>query len=439
MLKIRSFTKIFALCFTICFSQGILFSQDTVYVRKIVEKLSSPEMFGRAYVNKGDSLAADFIASELKKWNIQTFDKDYYQHFFMSTNSYPGKMTVVINDSIILKTFFDYRIVPSSKGLTGKFSLHKIPYQELTSVKKLRKRLAKQDYSNSIVYFDFSDASEKKRKKKEFQNQKMLASINIFNSRGILIVDNKLPAWGLSAGRTLRPDVLINVAADNFPKNATSVTIDIENKHYTSYKTQNVIGFIKGKNEPDTFLVFGAHYDHLGMMGTDVYFPGANDNASGTATVIDLARHYSQPENQPYYSMAFMLFSGEEAGILGSKYYSENPYFPLKNIKFMMNFDMVGAGERGLAVVNAIPNEKAFSVVDSLNKEYQLFPALRKGGEAANSDHHFFHANGVPAFFFFTMGNSGPYHHPHDDSDNLSLSGYNNLFKIITKFVEIYR
>ncbi len=431
--------KISIFCISVCFFQSVLYSQDTAYVRSIVNSLSSAEMFGRAYINKGDSLAADFLASEFKKWNVQSFEKNYYQDFFIATNTYPGKMSLIINDSLPLNTFFDFRIVPSSKGLHGTFEFKEVPYKELTSDRKLRKRFKKNDYSNSVVYFDFSKASEKERKSTKFQNHKMLATINIFNSRGIVIVDKTLPAWGLSAGRTLRPDILINVLAEKFPKNSKKINLDVENKYYPSCKTQNVIGFIKGKHEPDTFIVFGAHYDHLGMMGSDVYFPGANDNASGTATVLDLARHYSQPENQPYYSMAFMLFSAEEAGIIGSKFYTENPYFPLKKIKFMMNFDMVGAGEKGLAVVNAIPNEKAFSLIDSLNTQYQLFPTLRKGGEAANSDHHFFHANGVPAFFFFTMGDSGPYHHPFDDSNRLTLLGYPNLFKIITKFVEIYR
>lgn len=436
----QNFSIKFSIVFlSISFSCGVLQSQDTAYVRKVVNVLTSPEMYGRAYINKGDSLAADFIASEFKKLNLLSFDKNYYQNFQISTNTYPGKMDLSINDSILLKTFFDFRIVPSSKGIKGIYELKEVPYKELTSVRKLRKRLSKNDYINSIVYFDFSKASEKERKKLEFQNQKMLAQINVFDSKGILIIDKTLPAWGLSAGKTLRPDILVNVLAENFPKTPKTIRLNVENQYYSSYKTQNVMAYIKGKHQPDTFLVLGAHYDHLGMMGSDVYFPGANDNASGTATVLDLARYYSQPENQPYYSMAFILFSAEEAGILGSKFYTENPYFPLKNIKFMLNLDMVGAGDRGLAVVNAIPNEKAYCIIDSLNTEYKYFPTLRKRGEAANSDHYFFHAQGVPAFFFYTMGDSGPYHHPHDDSNRLTLSAYSNLFEIITKFVEIYR
>lgn len=373
--------KISIVFLTLFFSNGVMQAQDTAYVRKVVNALTSPEMYGRAYINKGDSLAADFIASEFAKLKLLSFEKDYYQNFQIATNTFPGKMDLSINNSVLLKSFFDFRIVPSSKGIQGTYELKKIPYKELTSVRKLRKRLAKNNYANSIIYFDFSKASDKERKKLEFQNQKMLAQINIFDSKGILIIDKTLPAWGLSAGRTLRPDILVNVLADNFPKTPKTIRLNIENQYYSSYKTQNVMAYIKGKHQPDSFLVLGAHYDHLGMMGSEVYFPGANDNASGTAAVLDLARYYSQPKNQPYYSMAFILFSGEEAGILGSKFYTENPYFPLENIKFMLNLDMVGAGEKGLAVVNAIPNENAYQIIDSLNTEYKYFPSLRKEGK----------------------------------------------------------
>lgn len=419
--------------------QFSLQSQDTIYVRKIADTLTSPNMYGRGYVNKGDGIAANYLKSQFARWGLLPFNGDYFQSFSISINTFPGAMDVVINDTIPLLVYYDMRILASSSGGNGEYELVEIPYSELTNVKKLRKRIAKNNYSNAIVYFDFSKATEKQRKKESFKNQQELSSINIFGAKGIFIFDTKLSAWGIASGRKTNSTPVIYIHSSKLPPKPKKAKINIENKYYPRYKTQNVIAYVKGKHQPDSFLVFSAHYDHLGMMGNKTYFPGANDNASGTASVLDLARYYSRPENQPYYSIAFMLFSGEEAGLLGSEHYSNNPLIPMKKIKFVLNLDMVGAGENGITAVNGTAAEKEFAILDSINTKNSLFSKFVKRGESANSDHYFFHKNGVPAIFFYTMGQSGPYHHPEDDTKNLSFIKYSKLFELITNFVEIYR
>src|SRR5690606_24991792 len=101
--------------------------------------------------------------------------------------------------------------------------------------------------------------------------------------------------------------------------------------HLNNYQTQNVIGFLPGKSKRDSFVVFSAHYDHLGRVG-EAYFPGANDNASGVSMLLELASYYAVPENKPEYSIVFMAFGAEEAGLIGSKFYVNHPLFPLKSI-----------------------------------------------------------------------------------------------------------
>ena len=118
---------------------------------------------------------------------------------------------------------------------------------------------------------------------------------------------------------------------------------------------------VKGTAQPDSFIFITAHYDHLGGMGKDTYFPGANDNASGDALLLSLAKYYvAHPAK---YSIGFILFAGEEAGLVGSKYYTENPIVPLKNIRFLINTDLAGTGDEGITVVNAteFPNEFALN------------------------------------------------------------------------------
>src|SRR5690606_25921598 len=119
--------------------------------------------------------------------------------------------------------------------------------------------------------------------------------------------------------------------------NDRKITVEIQ-PEYRSHNARNVIGYIKGTAFPDSFIVFSAHYDHLGMMGKQALFPGANDNASGVAMMLDIMHHYKK--NPPAYSVCFMAFAGEEAGLLGSYYYTEKPLFPLGQIAMLINLDL---------------------------------------------------------------------------------------------------
>src|SRR6201999_64747 len=100
-------------------------------------------------------------------------------------------------------------------------------------------------------------------------------------------------------------------------KTVDEIEVSVGAKFIRNYTSQNVIGYVKGKDNPDSFIVFTAHYDHLGQMGKKVYFPGANDNASGVAMLLSLARYYSKPEHKPKCSIVFIAFGGEEVALLG--------------------------------------------------------------------------------------------------------------------------
>jgi aminopeptidase YwaD len=170
-------------------------------------------------------------------------------------------------------------------------------------------------------------------------------------------------------------------------------------------------------------------------MGRKVYFPGANENASGTAMVMDLARHYSLPENRPAYSMVFMAFSGEEAGLLGSTYNAEHPLFPLAKIAFLVNLDMVGTGDEGITVVNATAFQSDFDDLETINDEKDYLPDVAPRGESCNSDHCPFYKKGVPSFFIYTRSKIyNEYHSVKDRAEDLPLNGYNGLFRLLVDF-----
>jgi len=417
-------------------------SQDTIYTRTIVDSLCSINMFGRGYVKKGDVKAANFIKKEFEKNGTTSFSDGYLQPVSFSVNTFPSSMEVIINDSI-LKPFYDYRISPSSSGCKGTFQIVEFDAAKLSKTKKINQFSEKNDLSNSFVYIDLTKLSEKKQKSKSFSKISdviyYLGHENVFNAKGVIIVSDKLDATGIWAGSLPINTTVIKIQKSSVKNPPKTITVNIENEFVQKYKSNNVIAFIEGNIEPDTFIVFTAHYDHIGSMGANTFFPGANDNASGIATILDLAKYYSSPENKPYYSIAFMAFTGEEAGILGSYYYTNHPLFPLKNIKLLFNLDMVGTGENGITVVNGTVYEKAYNHLVSINNQEKYLTKVVSRGEAANSDHHYFHKSGVPSVFIYGMGKSGPYHHPEDNSANLTFKGYIPIFKLLTNFVKTYR
>ena len=181
-------------------------------------------------------------------------------------------------------------------------------------------------------------------------------------------------------------------------------------------------------------VVFTAHYDHLGAMGKNCYFPGANDNASGTSMVLNFVKYYS--EHKPKYKTVFIFFSGEEIGLLGSKYFTTHPSIDLKKVKFLINLDLLGTGDDGMMVVNGAIFTKQFELLEKINKEKQLVKEIKKRGKAQNSDHYWFTELGVPSFFIYTLGGVSFYHDIDDVEKTLPLTDYKDVFKLLTEFAE---
>ncbi len=408
-------------------------SQNRGYARAVVDTLASPFMWGRGYINRGDSIAAEFVAGEFSRWNLQPFREDYFQHFHLSVNTFPENVAVQAGGREFVPGS-QFIVFPSSHGAEGKFRVRKFTRSLLDNQKKLDRFLEK-DHNDRFIFVDIDLRSINSR-----DTLKIIDSLlfqNAVGARGILRTTNDL-TWHVFA-RTMREQPFTGIefhreAIDKIPR---TISLDIDNSYIYDYSTRNVIGYIKGAHTPDTFIVFTAHFDHIGMMGANTLFPGANDNASGTALMIDLARHYSQPENKPRFSIAFMAFAAEEAGLLGSKYYTENPLFPLEQIKFLINLDMVGTGSDGLLVFNANADSARFEMIRVINEEERLFPEIRPRGGSRNSDHFYFHQQGVPAFFLLTFDKEHRHYHDiYDTREALPLNRYNELFRLITQFVE---
>jgi Zn-dependent M28 family amino/carboxypeptidase len=193
-----------------------------------------------------------------------------------------------------------------------------------------------------------------------------------------------------------------------------------------------VIGYIEGSKK-DSLLVFTAHYDHLGMMGKETMFPGANDNASGVSILLNLIKHFST--TKPEYTLVFIAFAGEEIGLIGSSYFTSHPVFPLNKIKFLINFDLAGTGDDGIQIVNGKVHQEKFDLITKLNEQDKLLKQIKIRGEACNSDHCMFHTKGVPCFFIYTLGGIQAYHDIYDRAETLPLTEYEDYFKLLLNFI----
>lgn len=199
------------------------------------------------------------------------------------------------------------------------------------------------------------------------------------------------------------------------------------------YRSQNICGYIPG--DVDSMIVFTAHYEHLGMNG-DTIFYGAHDNASGTAAVVDLSRMCNVQRG--HYTYVFLLFGGEESGLVGSGYFVDNPLINLSKVKLLVNIDLFCGGDEGLMVVNANSREtsKYVDKLQSINELHGFAAKIGRRDNAANSDHYWFTTE-CPAIFIYTLGGPyGGYHSPDDTCDGCGLGNYHNFISLIRAFLE---
>lgn len=401
-------------------------AQDIDYARSLISDLSSADMYGRGYVKKGDLKAAKYISEEFKTNNVQAFDEGYFQEYAININTFPYKLKVSINGNDLVPGT-EFLVSSASPSIKGEFELLWLLNDSLFG-------------PEDSVRFDGIDLSDKFIVTDKYH--KNLKKNNYFGSKGVIFLkkDNENLWWHVSNGRELLNFVALDIRKPQLPPGTEYISLDIRNKYIESYKTNNVAAYVPGIVQPDSFIVFTAHYDHLGMMGQEAFFPGANDNASGTAMVLDLARHFALEENQPYYSMVFICLSAEESGLNGAKYFAENPLFPLEKIKFLINLDMVGTGSEGITLVNGKVFEDDYKRLVALNEDGGYLKKVKIRGESCNSDHCPFYEKGVKAFFIYTMGKEHPggYHCVDDRADVLPLTEYNDFFKLLLDFAKSY-
>jgi hypothetical protein len=203
----------------------------------------------------------------------------------------------------------------------------------------------------------------------------------------------------------------------SFPLQA-KVRLKVKSEHHAGGIGYNVIGYIEGSDPKlqNECIVIGAHLDHCGThMG--LKFPGANDNASGSAVVLEIAKAFSKIKKNPERSIAFVLFGGEEMGLLGSKFFVDHIPKQFNTIKAMINFDMVGEGDGAWCGYSATP-EWVKNILDSANIRTNTVKGSRPIREigVSTSDFASFFKKGISCFSFVS---NGPHLHYHQAGDTI--------------------
>ena len=401
-------------------------AQNLHFVKKQVDTLCSPYFSGRGYIDSGAYKTSIYLSNYFKNSGLKAFPlaEDYCQNFKMPVNTFPGKVYLKI-DNKILKPGIDFLVDPSSLGINAvNLNIVRADKNFFENYKSEVEHLRGEKIALVI------DADEIET----YKGRDLAKKINLLHPNLIIELRSGKLIW--STSRTKLKKAYVWLKKDAFPADAKVVSVEIEEKLYKKYPVRNVLGYIEGSKYPDSFIFLTAHYDHLGKMGKEVMFPGANDNASGTAMVMDAIKYFSMPEHRLQYSICFVLFTGEEAGLVGSHHYTEKPIFPLEKIKFLINLDLMSNGQDGMMVVNGSIYPDQFEWLKKINTKYHLLKEIKKRGKAANSDHYYFSEHDVKAYFFYLLGDYPYYHDIYDTPEKPSYAGYDGAFKLIIKFME---
>lgn len=408
----------------------LAYCQSYSYAREIVRQLTDSSTCGRGYVKQGDKKAAAIIEKELynnsfrKNDNFTISNKQFtYQPFNISINNIDSIFLAFGHKDSVKREGYDYIVYGFSPNCDIELKNEKCL---IFNNKDKLLNYNKQKLENKVIIFN--------------QNILSYREISLFLREldKLLILPKLVIIQGYE-----KLQYPISTSLFSFPTLCLSGEIMKTNKinylhlkvfstYYKKYETQNIWAVIPGTEYKDSCFIIMSHYDHLGMCGSAI-FPGVSDNASGVAVTLDLVRYYAN--NPQKYSMVFLFCSGEEIGLFGSKFASENPLFDLNKVKFLLNLDMCGTGSDGISVVNGKNITDKSKILTDINDSVQAFTNIRIKDNACNSDHCPFIEKNVPAFFIYTEGKEDlEYHTVYDKEEVLPLTKHIDLCNLIKDY-----
>jgi len=441
-----------------------------------IKYLSSDSLRGRRTGTVGDSLAAEYIRNEFTSFGLVPLSGDGFQRFSVTSNLVAGKNNSLSIDGKSYDQGNDFMPFAFSSGSAGEEEIIFAGYGFMIDEDSLKWNDYKRvDVKGKWVLLLRADPEAEKS---------VSPFIPYSSDRGKALLAEDMGACGvlLVSGATFDPmDTFESLNPDDFPlgipafrikrevadlilqDHKTTVTY-LEKKLNESRKpasfntgsiavaqseitremkgTRNVVMMLPGEDEVlrNEFIILGAHFDHLGMGGkgsssmagdTVAVHHGADDNASGVGLMLELAEKFASTKGSHKRSMIFIAFSGEEQGLLGSRYYAENPSIDLSKVNAMINLDMVGRlpESKVLQISGVGTAEGLQELVTSKNDTSLISLAFSEEG-SGRSDHTSFYSKNIPVLFYFTGAHSD-YHKPGDTWDLINYDGMITVSSLI--------
>ncbi len=460
------------------FSQSI--NQEDL--KKHVSYLASDELKGREPGTDGDMRSAEYIRNEFKKFDLQLLGENGFQFFDIVNGIKALDNNHLYIDKFSCKVFEDNTPFPFSGNGTVSSTVVFVGYGFDIQTENLKRNdydgidaagkwvlilrgNHEPDSKNSNFTNFSSDLSKVMTAVKKGAAGVLLVSGESFDKndklvelkygRGnaqteipVLQIKRELANKIFNNGKTIldyEKQLIESKTPHSFKtKSQVKGTVNIE---YLKIQTQNVIGMIPGNNKSlsDQYIFVGAHYDHLGMGGknsgsrmpdTIAVHNGADDNASGVASMLEIAEKFKDENIRPDRSIVFMAFGAEEKGLLGSAYFVNHPLVELKNIFCMVNLDMTGRlNEQKILTVSGTGTAKEFdTLIESFKSKTDLNLVSSPGGYGA-SDHSSFYVNDIPVLFFNT-GAHQDYHTPFDDTELINFEGQQKVSDFIFDIIK---
>ncbi len=459
-------------------------------LKRDVFYLASDELEGRGPTTKGIEKAADYIADQFKKAGLKPggVDGTYFQPFPYPANILDEPARLALKgpkgQEIELKAGADFN--PLGLGHAGKLTAPVVfAGYGVTSAEAKYDDYAGVDAADKVVIVlrdaphpandevagRLKASAPLSRKTANAEKHKAAAVLFVndadtaktgddlldYNFTAVRPPDCSLPAFHIqrsvlqtmltagAAGDLADIERGIDHDAKPHSRELTGLTVSLEVKaHKGEITLKNVIGELDGAGPlAKETVVVGAHYDHLGyggaggsrlgMMKKPQIHHGADDNASGSTVVMELARRFGAMPDRKGRRLVFMAFSGEELGLEGSKWYCDHPLFPLEDTTAMFNLDMVGRlrpddkTNKDSVLVEGAATGKAFGdLLETVNKKYAFALSVKSDSLPANSDHFSFYKKKIPVIFFWT-GFHPDYHKPTDTADKINVAGMRKI------------
>ena len=410
------------------------------YLKSEVGFLASDELKGRRAGDPGETLAANFISSKFKEVGLtpKGDNADFFQYFTINDGKLISPTTFLTINSIKLESGNDFYPLAFTKNgsVKGEFSpgLHEKDQPWMVDLAELLEE------NKENPHFDINNSINDKIKSAKEKGASFVLFFNSKNGSDVLKFDAKdrseiapIPvAYLTTKGR----DKILKEPTDSYFIDAQ---LSVEPK---IRKSKNVIGYLD--NQAQYTIIIGAHYDHLGygedgnsmIRGGDASIHnGADDNASGTSSMIELAFQL-KGNKAKHYNYLFIAFSAEELGLNGSKYFVENPTISLNSVNYMINMDMVGRmndSTKTITIGGYGTSPSWQNMIASVKKK--SFNVKFDSSGTGPSDHTSFYRKDIPVLFFFT-GLHTDYHKPSDDADKINYVGMAQIVRFIQEMIE---